>query len=429
MQLNFKECLKTISLITLLSVTTVSLANVNPPISFDGAEHIAIGDSIKLSLRATDAPKTGVRLQLPNLLNVTYGEIIALGDFYGNINQPISQGETEKEQNRRFLSSFYAFAYDRNVIPEVEQILEILVAEKTALEEAVKNGQDPEEVSKKLILENNRKLNCITGGGCEGMWYLKPGRYLQLGRTNFDHFGDQAWTTYQIGHKLAINEAMEAGKKHDTKRLMIAYAMNAFACHFLSDRFASGHIRVPRVELPEMVTPALSGSLLAGFMHIEENAYGLHVHNKLGERWIVYGDHGYYTRKNELNRLHIRMTLQQSADEVFYAFKYGVQKIEDLSLNIPFPDEVDTQNYVDISPLFYFDKETKQLLRREDIANPYDRHWTTNWWAWSTLILLSEHYGIPPEAQALLYNSPLRAKAVKDHLITNKALLSLINKS
>lgn len=66
--------------------------------------------------------------------------------------------------------------------------------------------------------------------------------YLGLAEINWDHFGNDAHMSYVIGHYVAL----EVAKKGD---LLYAYAMNAFADHFLEDSFAAGHIRTPRRTL------------------------------------------------------------------------------------------------------------------------------------------------------------------------------------
>ena len=61
-----------------------------------------------------------------------------------------------------------------------------------------------------------------------------------------DHFGKDAWTTYKAGHSLALRFAKEG--KGDVEKLKKAYLYDAFALHYLTDQFASGHIRTARTE-------------------------------------------------------------------------------------------------------------------------------------------------------------------------------------
>ena len=70
---------------------------------------------------------------------------------------------------------------------------------------------------------------------------------MKLAVNNYDHFQHQAQQVYLTGHQLAIEKAQEAAKEEDVKKrnsmLMEAYAMDAFASHFLTDSFSAGHIR------------------------------------------------------------------------------------------------------------------------------------------------------------------------------------------
>ena len=68
--------------------------------------------------------------------------------------------------------------------------------------------------------------------------------YLGLSLINWDHFGNDARTAYSTGHSAAIDYARQAGSSWD-----VAYAMNAFADHYLQDLFSAGHLRNPRRDL------------------------------------------------------------------------------------------------------------------------------------------------------------------------------------
>jgi hypothetical protein len=69
--------------------------------------------------------------------------------------------------------------------------------------------------------------------------------YIELAKINYDHFGTNARLAYNAGHALALAEASQG----TIESLEQAYAINAFADHFLEDSFASGHMRVPREAL------------------------------------------------------------------------------------------------------------------------------------------------------------------------------------
>jgi hypothetical protein len=295
------------------------------------------------------------------------------------------------------------------------------------IDEGKKKGETEEAVFKKIGHNNDIKFNCLTGGGCTSSdWLIKHGRYLKLANEDFDHFGENALISYKTGHALALDEAAKA--HGDLRKLEIAYAMNAFASHFLSDRFATGHTRTPRQELTDHVTPSTIGSLLAGFMHEEENTFGLHVHNERGDHWIAYGDKSYFSPKNTKHTDMINETLQASASQIFAAFERGTAEINDTVYKlIPKADELGSASNLDVSPLFYWDSKTNQLMRRNETTNYYDKHWTADWWGWSTLLKLqTERGGLTEKAQATLALSQLGEEALQRGLITNKALANYI---
>lgn len=409
---------RVISTISLLLLSSYSFSDP----SFAAAEHLTIGDAISLQFHPDQAAKAAIPLHLPNLLTATYGEIVSFGDFYGVVDEPISLGNTEEERKARFLKAYASFAIQTDLLDEAHQLITAIHDEEKLILDGMEKGEKPEDIYKKIGSEPGRRANCITGGGCDAStWWLSPGRYLKLAETNYDHFGDNALLAYQAGHAVALQEAKMAGLANDTVRLENAYAMNAFACHFLTDRFSAGHIRTPRVELPQHVTPAVVGALLAGIMHNEENPSGLHVYNLRGDHWLAFGDRTYFEARSETHRNLLKKALQYSADELFAAYQnkavnYHVEEF------IPYPSETANNSELDNSPLFYWDETEQKLWRRQDTANAKDKHWTTNWWGWSTLIELGGEQALPTIMQATLIRAGLGQKALAEGLITDPAL-------
>jgi hypothetical protein len=101
-------------------------------------------------------------------------------------------------------------------------------------------------------------------------------RYKALAIENVSHFsgGGTALTTWQQLHRRAVLDALEAGKRGDAA-LAEAYAVNAFADHYLTDSFSSGHVRVPREQVI-IFYKQLAGQV---FQHIIED-----VSTRLGNR-------------------------------------------------------------------------------------------------------------------------------------------------
>lgn len=390
------RCALSSTLLTLsLHAAAAQSLNTAPPPTFAVSEHVTLGNELLLSFNTDNPGRANIPLHLPNGLKMSYGEILSMGDFYALIDKPISKGSTVSDRKARFLTAFHSFATAPAAIDEVNKLVGISKQESVIVNERMKNGESPEAVFKSISNEMGRQFNCATGGGCnENTWWAKPGRYLDVARDNYDHFGDNAIIAYQTGHEAALDQALLAHQTGDRSQLELAYAMNAFACHYLSDRFSAGHIRTPRNELAGNVTPDVVGSLLANYMHGEESAAGLHVHNKRNDRWISYGDWSYFNNNNEQNRLILRSTLQASVDDIYNTYRYGVlDKTNNIAAYIPIPDETDAQSHYDISPMFYWDESTKTLMRRTVLSDPFDRHWTSNWWGWSTLAELREERG------------------------------------
>lgn len=183
---------------------------------------------------------------LSNGLPLTYGEICGLaGDFYGT-DQPISDGRTLAEQIGRFKLAFDLLAHEKHRAPaEAAKILDILQTEIKAINQAIADHKDPWDVYPSLS-DVTLSLDAATSGRST------PGlSYLELARVNWDHFGPDARTAYNAGHRAALDIAIQGGKDN----LELAYAMNAFADHFLQDSFAAGHLRTPRRSLHKPTDP------------------------------------------------------------------------------------------------------------------------------------------------------------------------------
>ncbi len=355
---------------------------------FSSAEHLFIGDELYLRLNLNEPEQKGLLLHLPNKLQLSYGEILALGDFYGP--KPIASGPSLAEQRTRFMAAFNAFAHDEQAHEEVLNILQIVHKEQRFVFKKLQKNHSETDIYDKASSRFERQYNCATGGHCsKSTWWLYPGRYFWLKTINFDHFGDDSLLTYTIGHTLAVETAIKAHETGNISLLEEAYAMNAFASHFLSDRFSSGHLRAPRKALHQKVIPSILGDLLVQTMHDEECRYGLHVHDQWGNHWVAYGDDAYFNKQAAIHRHQQKKALQHSLDAIFFAYLTGVAMDDDaqqMAQFIPYPDEQNNQSNQDVAALFYWDESSKKLMRRVDVNNPFDAHWTSNWSGWHTLL-------------------------------------------
>ena len=199
---------------------------------FEGSEHVETG---KIKIEELKL------LTLPNGLEIKFEEIVALaGDYYGLPNQPIIDpafkdvDQEDSGRHQRFRDAYNTLA--RTPKNELQNELDKLLA---TLHKEIKTG----------VTVDASTWDEITGGWWVAGLPVKLGRMMQLAETNFDHFLPNAKNAYLTGHQLAIDKAREAGNyseddKDEQKRLLHeAFSLEAFSCHFLTDSFASGHIR------------------------------------------------------------------------------------------------------------------------------------------------------------------------------------------
>ena len=190
-------------------------------------------------------------ITLPNGIKLAFGHIVALaGDYYGVPEEPIihttKKGkDTRKCRRERFLTSHGTLAHAEyaKVKRESDELISIMKEEEQLIDEAIKNSR---EVSEKEFGDLNAKYDRVLGGSWIMGVPMKFGRMMKLAVQNFDHFQPFAREAYEIGHELALEKAREASRANKEIRKGIvheAYSIEAFACHFLTDSFASGHMR------------------------------------------------------------------------------------------------------------------------------------------------------------------------------------------
>jgi hypothetical protein len=212
---------------------------------------------------------------------------------------------------------------------------------------------------------------------------------------NFDHFGKQAEAAYEIGHAVELATAMEAfNLKQENKlskakeKLLEAIQQELFACHYLTDAHAAGHIRTPRQELYAYLKKKQSkfgkainfsmAGLLEFTMHQEDNKNGVMVENK-GENqlpWCTYGDHYCDDERNSKNRTHIIQAVENALKDIYETYQYGnQQKNDNYRTFIPIALTENQQPY----PLLFKTQNNELLLqtRTENNNNPiYIRNWS-----------------------------------------------------
>jgi hypothetical protein len=365
-----------------------------PQLRFEGGEHTAIGDGTLLRFikDAPAVPASQVALHLPNGLALTYGQVVALGgDFYGIPDQPVSDGATPADRIQRFTNAFNSLAVLPASNAEAKLILGVMQKEIAAVKQAIKDGKQPHEAYDALGDTLSEEWNKITDGGSFVSALFPLGRYLKLAANNADHFAEWALLAYIAGHTAALQQAVKAHSSNDEKQLELAYAMNAFADHYLTDLFSAGHLRVPRKQLAAVVTPSDLGSLITRFMHDEDSKFGLNVRNGNGDHWRGYGDKRYFDALSSANRVQVNQAVQMSADEVFAAYLSGTATVPgNFGALKKTPDLQAVLNPANnFSPLFRV--EGNKVLRRKDVNNLNDTATVDDWWGWSTYLLLKDY--------------------------------------
>jgi len=238
---------------------------------FDYAEHMYLGNQLRLDFGKDKLLAAEKLLKLENGLELTHGQINGPGgDFFGGF-KPICQGDDFKEQRELFTQAYNCSGKDPNAIEETHQIIDTRKEEVETIGAAIRSEGKISAAAayKKMAADaaNNDSrvffghkedlvLQGITVTLAEWSQYQAPA-YIRLAQLNLDHFGEDAHTTYNAGHHCAMAKAAEGGS---LENLEIAYAMNAFADHYFGDCFAAGHMCTPRGFLHAEGSLALSAA-------------------------------------------------------------------------------------------------------------------------------------------------------------------------
>lgn len=341
--------------------------------SFDSYEHIATGTmGVRLKfpsdqqifedfpykpyydmlLDKVNQPKVGKIEYYPQYLMVregnhslklSYGEIIALaGDFIGMTDGVISKDVELKEfepMRYELEKSFHkAFnnllPYDGNAVYQNNNLEYLRGLFKHEYKNLILTLN-----KKHGVHFNNASSHSVTSKIKDQWAYAKSPGYADMLAINVDHFGDEAKISYAIGHTLALEKAKEAftleqkGDREGAVDLLnLAYAMDAFGSHYLTDLFSSGHLRTPRNALLDISKTATNRALgytmtnvglMANAMHDEDNYTGLWLKDGRGQVWKAFGDGSYFDIKSEDNREAIKNALQASVDEIYKTYETG----------------------------------------------------------------------------------------------------------
>ncbi len=341
---------------------------------FISYEHELIGNAAKLHGIEKDS------FQMDNGLELTFGQLVTMGDYFGKKNESIVLDlKTQKPISdylileRRFLDIYNSLS--KGSYPEGILILKEMEKEKKAIEDAIASGKSEHEAYSKICPIENIDLTLIT-----------EGFYLTLSSTNFDHFVNPglkvAENAFFAGYRLALKTVENA---YDVESLKKAYAIYGFASHYLTDIFSAGHMRVPRFELWQQVkcvgATQISG-LLALYQHQEDGFFGVNVKNKFAA-WTAYGDACLLEHAGEEN---IAISaIQKGIDEIYNLF-LKKSTLEECCLAME--DFLPIAAGDNFSPLFKIDEKTNKVLRRKDVTDRFCKEYISNWYALTTLLKL-----------------------------------------
>ena len=160
----------------------------------------------------------------------------------------------------------------------------------------------------------------------DGILY-RTGRFMELALFNNDHFGFTAQEVYKFGMRVALNAAVAHPAESDLSSpggdLKRALGMCAFACHFLTDLFASGHLRTPRKKMASELGD-VAGGLFSKCMHDEDNFNGIAVQSKDGKSFTVFGDSFLFEPSGASYRKFAHEAVKTSVLQVLHAYmEYG----------------------------------------------------------------------------------------------------------
>jgi hypothetical protein len=169
----------------------------------------------------------------------------------------------------------------------------------------------PDELQRGVSTRVRGAIRGVTPSDSGTFWLTTYRSWIEYGLLaldNVEHFTPHNWYQYARHHLNALDLALD-------RNLDGALVRNAFADHFLTDAFASGHTRTPRL-LP---TGKKLGAVASKRMHDEENEHGLWFYNREGYVWHGYGDD-----RLGFNQVHLSMTaiaVSRSIRRVFKAYR------------------------------------------------------------------------------------------------------------
>lgn len=298
---------KTLGLCLFVTISLLSTLVHSQSVKWSEGEHLELGIEASkqackaLGIEAAQCPNQQIFRTSKNI-SFQYGELLTAADFYANPNDFYTDPKTN-------IASILKCAYKQKKFHEAQRKDDV----------------------------NYPKCNLTS-------LFSMPG-YLEVVSQNYNHFGWNNMLAYVDYHGQALQIAKLSFEKKEThpeisqQLLHKAVVFNAFADHYLSDAFASGHIRVPRVQIKEWAKSQLPGLLKASrgdflsmILHNFESIdprtgieVGLRVQNALGDTWLTRGDGklNLYSNPKDLTVLLPKRAIEESFKDILIAAEYG----------------------------------------------------------------------------------------------------------
>lgn len=262
---------------------------------------------------------TNTRLDAGNI-RLRFGEVIALaGDFYAHLDARAAADFSWAWPKVTGLTGWITGDYRATTLvgdskENVQAILDVIDRDKNKVMSAIQ--------------EFGTAISDARASGYPAR------RYLALASQNHCHFasqplgygdhGNEALSIYRAYHRRALQQAESAGDLSNWNELHQALVVEAFACHFLTDLFASGHIRTPRRLLGERMGVITGGLINAMNMHGEDNKMGLWCTTRMATQprvvWRAYGDGALCKLEAKIHLAQIQEAVRLSVAEVFARF-------------------------------------------------------------------------------------------------------------
>jgi hypothetical protein len=307
-------------------------------------------------------------------------KIVALADFFttnsfenlleGNI---VTIARPGSSTNEAIFNATFDKTFSEEQREKLKKNLELIDKEENGIRACQTKNLPPSEYYNKQGGTLNKEYTEVS-----------PKDYLIASLVDFDHFLPDALTAWKVGRDSAYEGALAAHKETDGEKkpemFNLACAKLAFALHYFTDAFSSGHIATPRHELVKK-GGLLFGSLLAKEHHDEACRLGFNVENKAKKPWVAYGDGRYFDQVNKKNRSMVNLAIRGILEDLKKVYDTGVMPKNNQEIDM-IPQMLVRQT--SCNPLFML-KDGK-LLRRSEVNNPLCQEYTPHWHTLPTLL-------------------------------------------